>query len=528
MERQLGKRKLEEVQVDETEPESTEEEKNDLTEDDILKLVEEAPEVPPLDLAGLRQYVSNLERAILKNQQMRVKYADDPKKFMESEIKLDECIKVLQELAPQPQLYSDFVKMQGLTLILSLMTHENTDIASSVIELLNELTEPDSYTEEPSAVALADHLLDGTAMEVFVENLDRLDEKNSQDDSQAVYNTLSILENLTEIRPSACQTIVESSKILDFLIRRMEQPKIDDNKLYASELLAILLGEGGGDTVRRKLGEGGIFRRLVDLANIYNRKDLGRAEEVEYFNNIIDCMCSALMFFPNQVVFAQARGISVTIGLIKKSEETRSGALKVLDFALMRCPSNCEIFVDESGLKTLFAAFMLKGKKSKKAHALETSNEEHIVSMIAQLFMNVADVRYGRLFNKFRENDYEKLERLIELHDKYARRIEDAEIRRARELEEEEEEDDEDDEEKYARRIESGLFTLQMVDLVVSLVATANDEGVKERTIQLLNQQDRSLDDIKIILQEWVNHMDDEQGVANTQKAIILNLIEML
>jgi hypothetical protein len=68
-----------------------------LTEDDILKLVEEAPEVPPLDLPTLRQHVQTLDKAITKNQQLRIKHADEPQKFMDSELKLDEAIKTLTE-----------------------------------------------------------------------------------------------------------------------------------------------------------------------------------------------------------------------------------------------------------------------------------------------------------------------------------------------------------------------------------------------------------------------------------------------
>ncbi len=48
---------------------------------------------------------------------------------------------------------------------------------------------------------------------------------------------------------------------------------------------------------------------------------------------------------------------------------------------------------------------------------------EHMISAVAQLFMHLSDVRYARLLNKFQENEFEKIERLIELHEKYYKRV---------------------------------------------------------------------------------------------------------
>ncbi len=55
-----------------------------------------------------------LERKIKENQQMRTKHADEPGKFMDSEIELFEELHKLRELAAAPELYSDFVKLHGV------------------------------------------------------------------------------------------------------------------------------------------------------------------------------------------------------------------------------------------------------------------------------------------------------------------------------------------------------------------------------------------------------------------------------
>jgi hypothetical protein len=55
-----------------------------------------------------------LERKIHKNQELRVKHSDDPTKFMESEIELFEEINKLQAVATAPELYVEFVKLNGV------------------------------------------------------------------------------------------------------------------------------------------------------------------------------------------------------------------------------------------------------------------------------------------------------------------------------------------------------------------------------------------------------------------------------
>ena len=48
--------------------------------------------------------------------------------------------------------------------------------------------------------------------------------------------------------------------------------------------------------------------------------------------------------------------------ILKQRRRARTGALKALDFALVRCVPACERFVDVQGLRTLFPLFMGKHK----------------------------------------------------------------------------------------------------------------------------------------------------------------------
>lgn len=96
-----------------------------------------------LTATNVKKMILKFEKAINKNQEMRVRYADQPEKFMESEADLDEEIKSLLSLTEAPQMYPEFVKLGSVPSLLSLLSHENTDIAIDTIDLINELTDED-------------------------------------------------------------------------------------------------------------------------------------------------------------------------------------------------------------------------------------------------------------------------------------------------------------------------------------------------------------------------------------------------
>ncbi|CAF4017980.1 unnamed protein product [Rotaria sp. Silwood1] len=67
--------------------------------------------------------------------------------------------------------------MNGITLLMSLLTHENTDISIAVISLIQELTDVDTLTEsEQQATFLIDALAEQQIVSLLVQNMERLDE----------------------------------------------------------------------------------------------------------------------------------------------------------------------------------------------------------------------------------------------------------------------------------------------------------------------------------------------------------------
>jgi hypothetical protein len=65
---------------------------------DIDRLLDEADEqeIIMLDPTTLRQLLLNLEKKVSKNQKMRMKFPDEPAKFMESELELNLDLQVAE------------------------------------------------------------------------------------------------------------------------------------------------------------------------------------------------------------------------------------------------------------------------------------------------------------------------------------------------------------------------------------------------------------------------------------------------
>lgn len=90
---------------------------------------------------------------------MRMKYADQPEKFMESELDLDEEVQRLLAVAGSPELYPDFVKLGAVENLMALLSHDNTDIAADVIDLFQQLTDADVIEDSVSPLCAPKHLL---------------------------------------------------------------------------------------------------------------------------------------------------------------------------------------------------------------------------------------------------------------------------------------------------------------------------------------------------------------------------------
>jgi beta-catenin-like protein 1 len=220
-----------------------------------------------MTLSSLRKLLTRFERIVAKNAEQRGKYPDDPTRsaqydisddrFIDSESDLDSILKQFLPLTQNPILfYPELVKSGAISLITSLLSHENTDIAIDVVEIIRELTDEDvgaevDDLEDPEEeekttktrmviAQLIDELLNASVLDLLVSNLSRLDEKE-ESDQQGVFQILGVFENLLSFMPPLSEQIVSETRLLPWLLRRIAVKEYESNKQYASEILSILL-----------------------------------------------------------------------------------------------------------------------------------------------------------------------------------------------------------------------------------------------------------------------------------------------
>lgn len=472
---------------------------------DILRYVDEEEATGEvLDEVGLKKLILLLEKRILKNQEMRIKFPDQPEKFMESELELHDIMQQLRVVSTVPDLYPLLVDLNGISSVLELLAHQNTDISVAVVDLIQELTDIDILHESvEGAETLIEALRGRQISALLASNLERLDE-NVKEEADGVHNTLSIFENLLEMRPDLC-TEAASQGLMQWLLKRIKaKMPFDINKLYCSEILSILIQDTNENRIL--LGNlDGIDVLLQQLA-AFKRYDPTTNEEQEYMENLFNCMCSSLMLKDNRDKFLKGEGLQLMNLMLREKKVSRNGALKVLDHALSGPDGkdNCNKFVDILGLRTIFPLFMKTPRKNKKRLLTADEHEEHVCSIIASMLKNCKGSQRQRLFSKFSENEHEKVDRLLELHMKYLEKVEQID----HEIDQQQQDEEDDDDEIYLKRLSGGLFTLQLIDfIIVEVCATA--DIVKQRVIRILNMRNSSMKTIRTIMREYAGNLGD-------------------
>lgn len=483
----------------------------------LLEALEKSQQNPveALDIKTVKKLVLAFERRLKENIAARLKYPDQPEKFADSEVELHEEIEKLKILAGGPEFYPELVNLGTVASITSLLNHENTDIAIDVVGLLQDLTDEDVLedNDEPAQV-LVDALVENNALELLVQLLGKMSDSDP-DESAAIYNILATVENFIEVKPSVAELVCERTKLMKWLLTRIKVREFDGNKQYASEILAILLQSS---TVNQKrLGQLNGVDALLQAVAMYKSKDPKTPDEEEMVENLFDALCCLLMPLENKEKFVKSEGIELMIIIMNQKKMCYGSAIRALDFAMTNYPPACERFVDVMGLKTAFPAFMGKlplSKKNKKRYKEEL--EERLVSLVASLFGGILrGSRRDRLLSKFVENECEKIDRLMELYMRYSNRVK-LETERFDQLELDDLEMDED--EKYNKKLEAGLYTLQLIAVILGHLWTSEHPRIRARIELLLKQQKLTKQDVKDILQEYHDNIGDLEGPEEKER----------
>ena len=99
-----------------------------------------------------------------------VQSSDKRDRIVGSEADLDADIKALSILSEHSELYDEFAKLGCVASLVSLLAHENTDIAIDAIEIINELTDEDVEAEQAHWDVLVDAMVNyaSTTLRLYV------------------------------------------------------------------------------------------------------------------------------------------------------------------------------------------------------------------------------------------------------------------------------------------------------------------------------------------------------------------------
>ncbi|KAL4743021.1 hypothetical protein BDV11DRAFT_216204 [Aspergillus similis] len=474
------------------------------------------------DVAWLRRFALSFEKKISKNAELRGKFENDPQKFMASEADLDTEIKSLSILSEHTDLYPEFAKLGCVGSLVSLLSHENADIAIDAIQIISELTDEDVEAEQEHWDSLVNAMLDSDLVELLAQNLSRLNEEEEADRA-GVYYILGVLENLSS-QAHIAEKIGEDSNTMPWLLARIQKKErpVSQNEQYSAEILAILL-QSSAKTRERFIGMDGVDV-LLQLLSQYRKRDPEKdSDEEEYAENLFDCLVCLVDDDAGKEKFLEGEGIELAQIMLKEGKFSKLRAIRTLDHALggLGGVTACERLVEVAGLRTIFGMFMRK-------------QENQIIEHLLGIFCSLLRLLPGgsapriRTLAKFMEKDYEKIEKLVKLRRDYASRVSPVEQiieKERRRFTEEEQKAMEA--EWLSRRFDAGLFSLQLIDVILAWLV-AEDDGAKKKIVSILSDRDEDLSLIRSTLQEQIEGLSEDEPGQKDHKEMLQTLLQFL
>ncbi|KAH6617476.1 Catenin-beta-like protein [Chaetomium tenue] len=497
------------------------------TEREILDYMDTNPaaadaEDETIDQTWLKKTALAFEKKITRNAELRARYESDPTRFIDSEADLDGAIKALSILSEHPELYPAFARLGCVGSLVSLLAHENTDIALDAVEIVGELTDEDVAATEEQWGALVDALVEADLLGLVVSNLGRLDE-TQETDREGVYRALGVVENLCS-RLETAEVVGEEEALVKWLLERAgrKEVPVGQNKQYAAEILAILVQSSAKN--RRRLAGLDAVDQILQLVAAYRKRDPEKGgDEEEYMENLFEALTSIADEPEGKAKFVDAEGVELCLMMLKDGKLSKPAALRLLDHAVggPAGASVCQKIVDAGGLKTTFTMFM---------KTRDNQTTEHLVGIFASMLrlLPADSAERIRALAKFVEKDYEKTAKLVQLRRNYAAvigRVDERikEERKGMNAAEREEMADE----WFSRRLDAGLFRLQTIDVILAWLI-AEDDGARKNIQALLADRDESFADIRGTIQEQIDGIDVESEEGNETKEMLKALVQFL
>ena len=339
--------------------------------------------------------------------------------------------------------------MGGVASVVSLLAHENGDIAASAVALLFDLTDADDAVGDEALKghqAFVKALVECEGLETLAQSLERFDE-TVPEEAQARHHALGVFEHIIDDEDVAKR----SARVLQtWLSTRIVAKKGDDAvKLYSAEVLSILCG-----TCASTLSTPETIDSLLRACAKYRRKDPEGPDDEELLENLFQSLAALLSGASSTAVpeFVKAEGVELMLRCLSEGRAAAAPSLRVLatalehprDDAMEEATGAPRRVISADGMRHLFPALMGRGaargavvgaadRRAKKRRKRRRNDDqraldEHVVACVAALCLYAAndgapDEARARLVRKFLEKDQEKLKKVLERYGGYMRDV---------------------------------------------------------------------------------------------------------
>ena len=226
-------------------------------------------------MRGARLACKHLAKSLTRNRNSRDTHPNNPEKFVNDELALNDALLSMKDAAAYINLYPELVEGGMIDSLLLLLHHENVDIATGVLDVLDELLDPSILSTAAAAIdddgvdgredddrrahnvaLLANAFVDGNGLDLLSSNLGRLDE-SVEEDAKGVEDALTLVEYLLDLdrlvlgrsstgkyNKSVVACICEKAALLSWLFERIskeEEDADDEQTVHSTATKAIAI-----------------------------------------------------------------------------------------------------------------------------------------------------------------------------------------------------------------------------------------------------------------------------------------------
>lgn len=356
---------------------------------------------------SVKKILADVARAAEKNQQQRLKYEQEPMKFLESEEILYNAVKQVSLLTLEESWFEELLKSGAIEVLKSLLDHENSDIVAAVLQIFAELSS--GGENQPDSLAFCSHLLDDSDNNIIDDiatYLLRHPIENEQDPDEVgwIYWCVSFLDSIEEIEDEQGEDgeshLASNDAVIkllfDIISTKQHSADIRPTKATGMELLFKILYRSPSQKLKQIFGKS--IQTPIDRLDIllteaqrYQNRIPQGALEKEYASNLFDVL--ALVAggdYEMKRHLYDLEGMELFSLLLRKgSIWVRDQALTVIDHSLrgfgldflakvLATPNDCRQLVKILG----------KTKPTRKA-ALKEKIALKVVSIISAMLNNL-------------------------------------------------------------------------------------------------------------------------------------------